>query len=58
MQERGRAYREQGWESYDPNSPACSGKERQMERDRYRAIHEPEKRAAIVRRHSERLASS
>lgn len=38
MEERGRAYREQGWESFDPSAPAYSEKERQMERDRYRSI--------------------
>jgi hypothetical protein len=39
MQERGRLYREHGWQSYDPSAPAYSEKERQMERDRYRSIH-------------------
>ncbi len=39
MEERGRAYREQGWKSYDPNAPVYSERERQEERDRYRAVH-------------------
>ncbi len=37
IKERGRAYRDQGWQSYDPNAPAYSERERQEERDRYRA---------------------
>jgi hypothetical protein len=36
IKERGRAYRDQGWQSYDPNAPAYSERERQEERDRYR----------------------
>jgi len=36
IEERGRAYREQGWQSDDPNAPSYSEKERQEERDRYR----------------------
>ena len=40
IEERGRAYREQGWQSYDPNAPAYTEKERQEERDRYRPIQQ------------------
>jgi hypothetical protein len=39
IEERGRAYREHGWQSYDPNAPSYSDKEKQEERDRYRAVH-------------------
>jgi hypothetical protein len=35
FEERGRAYREQGWQSYDPSAPSYSEAERQRERDRY-----------------------
>jgi hypothetical protein len=36
IEERGRAYRGHGWQSYDPNAPSYNEKERQEERDRYR----------------------
>ncbi len=39
IEERGRAYHEQGWQSYDPNAPFYTEKERQEERDRYRSIY-------------------
>ena len=35
IEERGRAYREQGWQSYDTDAPFYTEKER----DRYRPIH-------------------
>ena len=38
-EERGRAYREQGWQSYDTDAPFYTEKERQKERDRYLPIH-------------------
>ena len=39
MEERGRAYREHGWQSYDPNAPFYAEKERREERDRFRPAH-------------------
>jgi hypothetical protein len=39
MGARGRAYREQGWQSYDPHAPSYSELQRQEERERYRAAH-------------------
>jgi hypothetical protein len=39
MEERGRAYREQGWQSREPDAPAYTEKERQQERDRDRLSH-------------------
>ncbi len=39
IRERGEAYRAQGWQSFDPNAPSYSDRERQEERDRYRPIH-------------------
>jgi uncharacterized membrane protein len=39
IEERGRAYREQGWQSYDHEAPAYTEKERQEERDRDRPTH-------------------
>jgi hypothetical protein len=39
MQERGQAYRAEGWQSYDPSAPAYSERERQLERDRHRPVH-------------------
>ena len=37
--ESSRAYREQGWQSHDPDAPAYTEKERQEERDRDRPSH-------------------
>jgi hypothetical protein len=36
IEERDRAYRDQGWQSDDPNAPSYNEKERQEERDCYR----------------------
>jgi hypothetical protein len=36
IEKRGRAYRKQGWQDYDPNAPAYTENERKQERDRYR----------------------
>ncbi len=38
MTERGRAYREQGWNSYDPSAPAYTDEQMRAERDRYNTI--------------------
>lgn len=39
IEERGRAYREQGWRTHDPDAPSYTEKEPQEERDRDRPIH-------------------
>jgi Heat induced stress protein YflT domain len=36
IEERDRAYRDEGWQSFDPHAPSYSEEERQRERDRYR----------------------
>lgn len=38
MQQRGRAYRDEGWTGYDPSAPAYTENQRMAERDRYREI--------------------